>query len=36
MEVILIELPDEAREIAVLEVFRKNRFGEFFALTAPW
>ena len=35
MEVILIELTDEAGEIAVLEVFWKNSFGKFFTLTAP-
>lgn len=32
MEVVLVELSDEARKITVFEVLRKYWFGEFFAL----
>ena len=32
VEVILVELPDEAREVAVLEMFRQDGLGEPFIL----
>lgn len=34
MEIIFVELPHEAGEVAVLEVFRQDVFREFFVLRA--
>lgn len=35
MEIILVQLSDEARKIAMLEMFRENGLGELLVLF-PW
>jgi len=35
MEVVLVQLSDEGREVAVLEVLRQDVLGEFLILGAP-